>query len=94
VVLQVESDITVLLDGAEDLKAMDVRFDILQTDYSASMAYLDSLSSNLLFRESVSHVELSRAGGVHGGGIGETHTSGPQWSPPKTTTLKEGISRV
>ena len=51
VVLQVESDITVLLDGAEDLKAMGVRIDMLQTDSFVPMAHLDSLGSNLLFRE-------------------------------------------
>lgn len=49
VVLQVEGNITGLLDNAEDLKAIVIRIDMVQTDSFASMAHLDSLSSNLYF---------------------------------------------
>jgi hypothetical protein len=49
VVLQVEGDITGLLDNAEDLKAMVIRIDMAQNDSFASMAHLDSLGSNLCF---------------------------------------------
>lgn len=57
------------------------------------MAHLDSLGSNLLIRYAlVTSNRLSQNGAVHG--RVEVRTSGPQWSPPKTTTLKEGISRV
>jgi hypothetical protein len=54
---------------------------------SLSEIYLDSLSSNLYSK--CQSPDSRPHGGVKKGS--HRHTSGPQWSPPKTTTLKEDI---